>query len=125
MEEQKTPVKVLLERGEAYIKTSIQLLKYKGTDKLAEIVSNLASGFVIMLLVALLFVNLNVGIALLIGDLLGRIWLGFVVLAGLYGGAGFLVYLFRDRWIRKPVSNAVIQQLIQEEPVNETGAPNS
>ena len=119
MEEKKTPVEVLLEYGQAYIKTSVQLLKFKTTDKVAEITSNLASGLIILILFTLLFINLNIGIALLIGSLLGRIWLGFLILSGFYGVVGILIYIFRNSWIKKPVSNAVIKQLLKEEELDE------
>ena len=119
MEEKKTPVEVLLERGQAYIKTSVQLFKFKTTDKVAEIMSNLASGLIILILITLLFINLNIGIALLIGDLLGRIWLGFLILSGFYAVVGIIFFLFRNSWIKKPVSNAVIKQLLMEEELDE------
>ena len=119
MEEKKTPVEVLLEYGQAYIKTSVQLLKFKTTDKVAEITSNLASGLIILILFTLLFINLNIGIALLIGDLLGRIWLGFLILSGFYGLAVIIVCFFRNSWIRKPVSNSVIKLLLKEEELDE------
>ena len=72
-----------------------------------------------MILITLLFINLNIGIALLIGDLLGRIWLGFLILSGFYGVVGILIYIFRNSWIKKPVSNAVIKQLLKEEELDE------
>ena len=115
MEEKKTPVEVLLERGQDYVKTSVQLFKFRATDKVAEIASKLASGFVILILFLFLFINLNIGIALFIGDLLGRNWLGFLIVSGFYGCAGVIVYIFRDRWIKRPVSNSVIKQLLKEE----------
>ncbi len=119
MEEKKTPVEVLLDYGQAYIKTSVQLLKFKTTDKVAEITSNLASGLIILILLTLLFINLNIGIALLIGDLLGRIWLGFLILSVFYGMMVIVVYFFRNSWIRKPVSNSVVKLLLKEEELDE------
>ena len=115
MEDNKTPVEALLERGQAYIKTTFQLFKLKGTDKIAEIVSTLASGFVILMLLVFLFVNLNIGIALLIGDLLGKLWLGFLVLSGFYGVVALFVYLLRNYLIKRVVRNSVIKILLQDE----------
>ena len=123
MEEKKTPVEVLLERGQAYIKTSVQLFKFKTTDKVAEILSNLTSGLIILILVTLLFINLNIGIALLIGDLLGKIWMGFLILSGFYCLVGILIYIFRNSWIKKPVSNSVIKLLLKEEETDEDELP--
>lgn len=119
MEDKTTPVEVLLELIHAYIKTSIQLLKLKATDKIAEVMSNIVSGFTILVIIAFFFVNLNIGIALLIGDLLSKTWLGFVLVSGLYACIGFIVYLFRNRWIKRPVSNSIIAQLLKDENVKE------
>lgn len=119
MEDNKTPVEILLERGQAFIRTSLRLLKLKGTEKVAEIASKLVSGFVILMLLVFLFINLNIGIALFIGDVLGKIWLGFFIIAGFYGLCGFIVYLFRNRWIKRAVSNSVIQILLKDEQFNE------
>ena len=115
MEDMTTPVEDLLERAQAYTKTSLQLFKLKATDKLAEIISNLASGFVIVVILALFFVNLNIAIALLIGDLFGKAWLGFILVSGIYACLGFIVYLFRNQWIKRPVSNSIIEELLIDE----------
>lgn len=110
-----TPVEVLLERVQTYTKTSIELFKLKATAKLAEMVSNLASGFAVLIILILFFVNLNIGIALLIGDSLGKAWLGFVIVSGVYACIGFIVYLFRNRWIKNPVNESIILQLLKDE----------
>jgi len=115
MEDRTTPFEVLLERAQAYTKTSIQLFKLKATDKLAEILSKLASGFVILIFLVFFFINLNIGIALLIGDLLGKFWLGFVIVSCAYACLGFIVYLFRDQLIKRPVKNSMIAQLLKDE----------
>jgi len=119
MEEQKTPVEILLERGQVYAKTTIQLFKLKATDKGAEIVSKVVTGFVILIMLTLLFINLNIGIALFLGELLGKNWLGFMILAGFYGVVALVIYLFRDRWIKRPVSNSIIKELLDGEEFND------
>jgi len=119
MEDKTTPVEVLLERAQAYTKTSIQLFKLKAIDKLAEMISNISTGFVIFVFFALFFVNLNIGMALLIGDLLGKVWLGFVLVSGIYVCVGLIVYLFRERWIKRPISNSIIEQLLSDEIVKD------
>ena len=115
MEDKTTPVEVLLERAQTYTKTSIELFKLKATAKLAEMISNLASGFAVLIILILFFVNLNIGIALLIGDSLGKAWLGFVIISGVYACIGLIVYLFRNRWIKNPVNESIILQLLKDE----------
>jgi hypothetical protein len=116
--DEKTPVEVLLERAQAYTKTSIQLFKLKTTEKLAEMVSGIASSLVILVIFILFFVNLNIGLALLLSALLGKSWLGFVIISGGYAIIGFVIYLFRESWIKQPVSNSIITQLLKDETEN-------
>ena len=119
MEDKKTPVEVLLERGQAFTKTTILLFKLKATEKIAGIMANVVSGFVILILFALLFLNLNIGVALLIGEMLGKIWLGFMILSGFYGLVGLLFYLFLNPWVKRPESDAVIKELLKEEHLSD------
>ncbi len=119
MEDRKTPIEYLLERGQAYANTTIQLLKLKGVERFADIASNLASNFVILILTAIFFINLNLGIALFIGDLFGKIWFGFLVVAAFYGIIGLFFYLFREHFIKRGVRNSVIKELLKEEDVPE------
>jgi uncharacterized membrane protein len=124
MEDKTTPVEVLLARAQAYTKTSIELFKLKATDKLAELTSNLASGFVILVILVLFFVNLNIAIALLLGDLLGKAWLGFILISGLYVCIGCIIFLFRNKWIKRPVSNSIIELLLKDENNAEDQTPD-
>ena len=119
MEDQKTPVEILLDRTEAYAKTSIKLFKYKATQKVAELVSDMTSGFVIGVIVILVFVNLNIGIALFLGDLLGKMYLGFLSVSGFYACFGLLVYFFRAAWIKEPINNSIINNILQDDKIDE------
>lgn len=121
MEEKITPIELLMDRGKAYTRTSLRLFKLKATDKGAELISKVVSGFVILILFALLFINLNIAIALLIGEMLNKIWMGFIILSGFYGFMGILVYIFRDQWIKQPVSNSIISEILKDDDFPEEG----
>ena len=108
-----------MERAQTYTKISIQLLKLKATDKLAEMMSNIVSGFAILVILTMFFVNLNIGIALLFGVLLGKAWLGVFLISAVYACIGFIVYQFRNRWIKRPVSDSIIAQLLKDEDVKD------
>lgn len=120
--DEKTPVEVLFERAQAYTRTSLQLFKLRATEKLAEMVSGIASNLVILVIFILFFVNLNIGLALFLGALLGKSWLGFIIVSGGCAIIGFVVYLFRERWIKQPVSNSIITQLLKDETENIAGS---
>jgi len=112
-----TPIEILFQKAEDYSKTSIELLKLSAIDMSAEVVSSFAARFVIFMVVALFTLVINIGVALWIGELLGKLHYGFFVVAGFYAIVGALLYIFRDEWIKTPISNSIIMQMTQQKPV--------
>jgi hypothetical protein len=110
--EDKVLVNNLLEKAESYGKTTLELIKLKTVDKVADGTSSLVAWFAVIVALILFFTALNIGIALLIGDMLGKSWLGFFVVAGFYALIALILYIFRNRWIKKPVGETIINQLL-------------
>jgi hypothetical protein len=101
MEEKENLLENLFEKAEEYGKVSFELLKLKTIDKTSEVVSSLLSGIIIMMFFCMFFVLLNLGIALWIGEALGKIWYGFMILAAFYGIITIILnYFVRDKMKR-------------------------
>jgi hypothetical protein len=111
MDNKESPFEELVERAEAFGKTSFRLYTLKAIDKTSEIVSNLASQLVLIILLSLFFMILNIGIALWIGEMTGKSYYGFFILSGFYAILAVVVHIFSNRWIRKPIRNSIISQM--------------
>jgi hypothetical protein len=103
----------LVEKSEAYIKSSVELIRLKTIDQTAEIASSLASKIVVILFIAMFFFTLNIGASLWLGTMLGKNYLGFLIISGVYLFLGLLFYIFRERLIKTPVSNSIISQALK------------
>jgi len=108
MEEKSSVMESLLERVEAYGETSFELFKLKAVDKTAEAVSTTASYSGVILSLFMFLVIISIGVGLWLGDLLGKTYYGFFCVAGFYGVLGVVLYLVKDTWIKKNVSNSII-----------------
>lgn len=106
-------IESLFEKFETYLHTSIELYKLRALDKLAQITSSLAASLVIMLIAIFFFLLFNIGIALWLGELIGKSYYGFLIVSGFYLIIGFLVYYNRGKWIKEKVSDSVIEQLLK------------
>ena len=106
-----TPVEALFEKAENYSKTSLELFKLTAIDKCADLVSSIAVQFAIFIVAAVFTLVINIGIAMWLGDLLGKMYLGFFAVAIFYAIVIALLYFFRHQWIKTPVSNSVIAQM--------------
>lgn len=117
MDDNATPIESLFEKAEEYSKTSIELFKLNVVDKSAEVVSSLAVRLVIFIVVALFVLILNIGLALWIGELLGKTYYGFFVISGCYALIALVIHLFRHQWIKYPISNYIITQMLKQKSV--------
>jgi hypothetical protein len=114
MENNATPIGTLFEKAEAYSKTTIELFKLNAIDKSADVVSSLVSRLAVFMVVALLSIVMSIGIALWLGELLGKSYYGFFAVSGAYIILALMLRAFRREWIKKPVSNSIISQMLKE-----------
>jgi hypothetical protein len=109
-----TPIEALFEKVENYSTTTVELLKLNAIDKFTDVVSSLASQLVMCVIGVLFTFLINIGAALWLGEVLGRPYYGFFAIAGLYALVFTLVYFFGSQWIKLPVSNAIITQMLKQ-----------
>ena len=108
-----TTIEDLLDKAGDYNKTSIQLLKLKAIDKSAGIVSSLAAKTTVIIIFAMFILTASIAIALWVCEKLGKMYYGFLCVAGFYAISAILLYISREQWIRQPVSNSMIKKLLQ------------
>lgn len=113
MEGQESLFESLIEKGEQYGKTTIELLKLKTLDKSSDVVSNLISWAIVIVLTVLFFLILNIGVALWIGELLGKSYYGFFAVAGFYALLAIIFGIFREQLIKRPVKNSIVSQVLE------------
>lgn len=113
MEYQENLIESLIEKGEQYGKTTLELIKLKTVDKSADVASTLLSWLIVIVFTVLFFLILNIGIALWIGELLGKSYYGFFIVAGFYALLALIFGIFREQFIKKPVNNSIVSQVLK------------
>ena len=113
MEDQTNIIETLLERATEYGKSSYELAKLKALDKSSDVLSTLTAHSVVLIILSSFILFLNLGLAFWLGEILGRIYFGFFVVAAFYGISGILIYFFLHDWIKKVVSSKFINQVLK------------
>jgi hypothetical protein len=113
MTEKVAPIEMLFKRADDYSKTSIELIKLKTIDKSAEIISSLISKMAIYLAATMSVLVFNIGAALYIGQLLNNLVYGFCVIGIFYALLAVLLFVFKNLWIKNPLNNAIINQMLK------------
>lgn len=112
MENLSGSVELLFKKTGDYVDTRIDLFKLKAIDKSSDVVSSLLSRVIIFLILSFFLILLSIGIALVIGEMLGKDYYGFFIVAGFYGIIGLVFYSFRNKWLKAPISDRVIKRLL-------------
>ena len=112
MESPKKLIEELIETGEDYGKTTLELIKLKTIDKTSDLVSNLVSWIVILIFAVMFFTLINIAIALWIGNLLASNSKGFFIVAGFYALLMIFFWIFRQSLVKKPANNSMVKQLL-------------
>jgi hypothetical protein len=113
MEENSKLIESILERTTEYGKTTLELVKLKALDKTTDVVSSLFPNSLVFTMVAVFMFFLNFGLALWLGELLGKVFFGFFVVAAFYGILGIILRLFMHKWLKKVAGNFFIKQVLK------------
>ena len=112
MEDNAKLIESLLERAAEYGKSSFELVKLKALDKTSDIVSSFIPHSVVFVLIAIFMLFLNLGLAFWLGEILGKTWLGFIVVAAFYFITGIVLFFMR-KWFKKLICNYIIKQVLK------------
>lgn len=111
MESNSTTIEKLIEKAEIYSKTTLELYKCEAIYKSADIFSCLAVKLAIAIVVVVVLLFANIGLAFYLGDYIGEIWYGFFLVGFGYLFIGIILYIFKNKWIKNPVNNFIISKM--------------
>ena len=90
----------LLSNAKEYVDIKIELLKLKIADKAYMALSAIIALVVFGIILLLIFLFINIGLALLIGDFLGKTYWGFFIMSGVYVIGGFILFFTKNKMIK-------------------------
>ncbi len=108
-------VESLIDEGKRYVQTRIDELKLAAADKSSRLLSLTVAIFLTAAVFFLFFVLLATASAFFVGDLLGSRGLGFLIVSGVVLLSALWIWSKREKWIRRPIRNALLRVLFDEE----------
>ncbi|MBK6947997.1 MAG: hypothetical protein IPH16_08025 [Haliscomenobacter sp.] len=105
-------IESLWEQIENFGKTSYELSKLKILESSILIVSSLVTKVSVILVASMAVLVFNIGIAFFLGDLLGKIYYGFFIVAAFYFFVAVILHFALYKWLKRPVSNLIINQVL-------------
>lgn len=113
METIATNIELLYKKAKEYADINIELIKLNSIDKTADVLSSLVSRMVIFMFVVMFVLLVNIALSLYLGEILGKDYLGYALVAAIYMVLIILINSFKDKLIKVPITNLVIAKLIK------------
>ena len=98
-----------------YTNNRIKSVKLSIAEKSSIVVANLVAFFVVAMFFTFFIGFGSMVVAINLGTWIGKIWAGYLIVAGLHLAAAITIWSFRERLIRFPVMNAMLKQLFQSD----------
>jgi drug/metabolite transporter (DMT)-like permease len=109
----------LADQLKEYTNTRLAQLKLTVAERISKVAAFMIAFVVVALVFFLFFVLLCGAAALVIGEWLHNVWLGFLIMAGIVLLIGFILWYSKDRWLRKPIMNMLIEAMFDKEADDE------
>jgi hypothetical protein len=104
----------MAEHVKEYINNRMDAVKLNTAEKSSKLAATvIASVVVAMFFITFLFFA-STALAFVFSRLTGELWLGFLIVGGIYLLLGAVVWLLRDRILQLPIMNAILQQLFTD-----------
>ena len=104
-------IEALFDKTKDYVETRADLFKLKAIMKTAEVGSSIVSQVIVAVVFSSFFIFLNVALGLWLGDLTGRSYIGFFIVAAFYLIVGIIIYSNRQKIISTPIADSIIKTM--------------
>jgi len=113
METPASSIESLFEKAETYGKTTYELSKLKLLQTTTVVVSALLARMSVIIMICMFVVLMSLGAAMYLGEVLGKLYYGFFIVAAFYLLAGIVLHFFLHKWIKELISAVIIKQALQ------------
>jgi apolipoprotein N-acyltransferase len=111
MQTKEQTIEAVVIKIEAYVKTNLELVKLQAVEKTADITSKLISRTFFFIAFSFFALFINIGLSFWLGEILGKDYYGFAIVAGFYLLLSF-VLMFLHRSIICTIKNHLINQIL-------------
>lgn len=97
---------------EAYSRTTFEIAKLQALQTTSDVAASLVSRLSVVLAVSLFAFVFNIGVALWLGDILGKNYYGFFVVAAFYLVVAAVLHFLLLVWMRRTVGGIIITEAL-------------
>jgi hypothetical protein len=107
-----------------FLETQVAYYKLAAAEMVGKSISKAATIVLLSLFATLFLLFASISSAIAIGDALGSMALGFLIVSGFYLLLCTILFAFKDRWITTPIINRIIHNMTKKEDIDYEAGPD-
>ena len=119
MSEEFKKIETVLEQAKEYVNTRIAQAKLSVAEKISTLIARIIAGLIAGLVFLFFLLMGSIAAAIAIGNMLHNSWLGFLIMGAIYLLLGLIIWGAKDRLLRIPIMNAIIDSLFSRDKNHE------
>jgi len=106
-------VEPLIEKATTYGKTSLKLIKLKAVQRASVMAPAIITKLITIILMSLFLLVLTIAVAIWLGDMLGKMYYGFFIVAGFYLLLVLGFQLFFKKGMKRSLGDWIVSEILQ------------
>ncbi|RYG53901.1 MAG: hypothetical protein EOO01_03105 [Chitinophagaceae bacterium] len=106
-------IEALFDRASDYFDTRLDLFRLKAVNTTSDIVSSVTAKTVFAVFAIVFWIVVNIGIALLLGETLGKSYYGFFIMAAVNLIAGLFFLKAGGKWVKGMTAEKLIKKIFR------------
>lgn len=115
MQEEFKKIEEIVSHFRKYVNTKITKAKLDAAAKTSDMITFIMVRMLVTVIFFFFIIFASDAAAYAIGDYFGKTWLGFLLVAGFYLLAALLIWFAKERLLRIPIMNTIINRLFTHE----------
>jgi energy-coupling factor transporter transmembrane protein EcfT len=115
MEETFKKVEELAEHVKEYVNNRISSMKLSTAEKSSGLLANIIARVIVVLVFVFFVAFVSIALAFFLAKKTGELYWGFLMVAGFYLLLALLVWALKERILRMPIMNAMLEQFFKNE----------
>jgi energy-coupling factor transporter transmembrane protein EcfT len=119
MEQAFARIEELAAHVKEYVNNRVASVKLGAAEKSSKVVAAIIAAALVGGIFFFFLVFASIALAYALAEWTGRLYWGFLIVAGIYLLMGIIIWLAKERVLRLPIMNAMLRQLFKEETNDE------
>jgi len=119
MEKTFAKVEELADHIKEYVNIRIDSVKLSAAEKSSKLAATIFAAAIAAFVFLLFILFAGIALAFVFSRLTGEYYWGFLIMAGIYLVLGLIIWSMKEKFLRIPIMNAMLQQLFKDEDDDE------